>query len=603
MDTRKTEVKQGQDLLTYLREKGHRLASPCGGKGVCGKCRVRILEGERTLNQPYPGIQGITLDEWQKGWRLACKTMMNEELVVEIPDMWNTDANILVSGDYEVTLQPCIKKIYLELPKPSIEDQTSDTDRLLRALGYGEILDLALVQSIPDIMSEHDYKVTAILHDNTVIGVEGGDTTGTLYGVAVDIGTTTIVGTLIDLNTGDEVGVYSTLNPQKSHGDDVISRIGYTIENEKGLQTLQQLVLDCFNRMFDYFEGRFNVPGRNIYHVNIAGNTVMIHLFSGMPVKNIASVPFQPAATHLPAIKAKELGLNIYPNAVISSLPMIAGYIGADTVACILATDILKKEEYSLLVDIGTNGEIALGNKDGLLACATAAGPALEGAHIQCGMGGVRGAINKIEINEDGICHSTIGDQPAIGICGSGIVDAVAQMRRTGLVDPYGRILSADEASESLPAALVTRIGQYSGKPSFTITGKEEGAANEIFITQKDIREIQLAKAAIAAGIQILMQEKQLSFNDIKKVYLAGGFGNYINHDHAMEIGLLPSELKGKIVPVGNAALTGAKMIVKSRGYMEVAERITKMTKYIELSSRWDFQEIFVENMEFPENR
>jgi uncharacterized 2Fe-2S/4Fe-4S cluster protein (DUF4445 family) len=599
MNTQKTEVRHGENLLDYLREKGNRLASPCGGKGVCGKCRVRILEGEKTLGRPYPGMRGITLDEWEKGWRLACKTMMEEEMTVEIPDMWNTEANILTSGDYEVTLQPCIQKIYLDLPKPSIEDQTSDADRLLRALGRGEISDLSLVQLLPEIMEKNGYKVTAVLNGNTVIGVESGDTTKCCYGVAVDIGTTTIVGTLIDLCTGDEIGIYSTLNPQKMYGDDVISRISHTIENKDGLKKLQQTVLESLNTMFDFFEQKYEISAENIYHVNFVGNTVMIHLLAGLPVENIASVPFQPVVTSLPNIQSRDLGLNINPNAVITSLPMIASYIGADTVACILATDMLEESGYSLLVDIGTNGEIALGNKEGLLACATAAGPALEGAHIQCGIGGVRGAVNKIELNENGVSYTTIGDQPAIGICGSGIVDVVAHMINKGLIDSYGRLLSADEASEFLAPELALRIGEYNGKPSFLIAAKEEGAGNEIFITQKDVREIQLAKAAIAAGIQILMQEMQVEFDDIQKVYLAGGFGNYINHDHAMIIGLLPAELKGKVVPVGNAALTGAKMVMKSVGFMDAAEQIKKSTRYIELSTRLDFQNIFVDNMEF----
>ncbi|NLC43419.1 MAG: ATP-binding protein, partial [Clostridiales bacterium] len=246
-----------------------------------------------------------------------------------------------------------------------------------------------------------------------------------------------------------------------------------------------------------------------------------------------------------------------------------------------------------------TNGEIVLGNKDGLLACATAAGPALEGAQIQCGMGGVRGAINKIIMKDEAISYTTIGDQPAIGICGSGIVDAVAQMIKMGVVESYGRMLSSKEAVEILPTALASRLGEYNGKPSLTITNQEEGAAGEIFITQKDVREIQLAKAAIAAGIEILMNELGIDSTDIHQVYLAGGFGNYIDQNHAMDIGLLPLELKGKVIPVGNAALTGSKMMVKSTDYHDVAERIKEKTKYIELSTRIDFQDIFVDQMEF----
>jgi uncharacterized 2Fe-2S/4Fe-4S cluster protein (DUF4445 family) len=600
MNIVKTEKSSsGENLLSHLRSKGYKLPSPCGGKGVCGKCKVRVIEGGETLRMPYPGVRGITLAEWEQGWRLACKTAMHEELQVEVPDPASAEANILTSGSYEVTLQPCIQKRYLELTKPSIEDQSSDVDRLEKALGPIRIDDLKLVQRLSDILSANDYKVTAVIQNDELIAVEGGDTTGLLFGIAIDIGSTTVAGVLIDLNTGDEIGVYSSLNPQKNHGDDVISRIGYTIENQNGLHILKDMILEKINDMLDFFQSKHAIQSKNIYHINIVGNTVMTHLFAGLPVKAIASVPFNPVTTHLPRVKAEELGLKACPGAAVTSLPMIAGYIGADTVACILATDMIEDDDLCLMVDIGTNGEIALGNKDGLLACAAAAGPALEGAHIQCGLGGVQGAISKIEIGQDGIKYETIGGQPARGICGSGIVDAAAQMLKKGFVESYGRMLTAEEGKEAFPSGLANRIGEYNGKPSLTIATKEEGAAEDVFITQKDIREIQLAKAAIAAGIQILMQEMNVGFGDIKKVYLAGGFGNYINHDHAMEIGLLPAKLNGKIVPVGNAALTGSKMVVKSYGFMEAAEKIRSLTKYIELSTRLDFQEIFVDNMEF----
>lgn len=595
----KTEVKHGENLLTWLRKKGYSLPSPCGGKGVCGKCRVRVLEGENALSMPYPGLRGISLDEWETGWRLACKTMLNEELKIEIPDSWNEEANIMTDGNYEVALQPCVRKVYLELPKPTTKDQTSDFDRLKMVLGDVEILDLELLRSLAQLLKENTYKVTAVLHGNTVIALEGGDTTDMLYGAAVDIGTTTIAGTLIDLNSGDEIGIYTSLNPQKTFGDDVISRITHTIEYKKGLQELQKLLLDELNKMTDYFESQFGISAENIYHINLVGNTVMIHLFAGMPVENIACSPFNPVTTHLPTIQAKELGIKTNPNAAITSLPMIAGYIGADTVSCILATNMLENSGYSLLIDIGTNGEIVLGNKDGLLSCAAAAGPALEGAHIQCGIGGVRGAINKIDITPNGLSFTTIGNKPAIGICGSGIVDMVAQMLDSGVIDSFGRMVTREEAQDKLPSDLASRISVYNGSPSFVIANEGEKAAKQIFITQKDVREIQLAKAAIAAGIQILMEEMNINYDDIEKVYLAGGFGNYINQYHAMRIGLLPAECKGKIISIGNAALTGAKMVIKSGGFMEAAEKIRKATGYVELSNKAGFQEVFVDNMEF----
>lgn len=588
-----------ENLLDHLRSKGYSLPSPCGAKGVCGKCRIRVIDGANTLKMQYTGVRGITLAEWEQGWRLACKTPLEAGMQVEVPDQLDTEADILTSGSYDVTLEPSIQKIYLELVKPSIEDQSSDVDRLQRALGTVEIKDLTLIQQLSDTLLSNDYKVTAVIYDNELIGLEGGDTTGKLYGIAIDIGTTTIVGVLMDLITGDEIGVYSALNPQKSRGDDVISRIGYTIENHAGVAVLKEMIVNQINDMLSYFKQKYGVQPENIYQINSVGNTVMVHLFAGLPVKTIASVPFNPVTTQLPGIKAREMGLKAHPNAAITTLPMIAGYIGSDTVGCILATDMIEDDDISLLIDIGTNGEIVLGNKDELLSCAAAAGPALEGAHIQCGLGGVNGAISKVVIRDEDLDYTTIGDKPAIGICGSGIVDIVAEMLRKGLIDSYGRMLTAEEAKEILTGRLADKVGEYDGKPCFYLVTREEGAVKDIFITQKDIREIQLAKAAISAGIRILIQEKGIDFKDIKKVYLAGGFGNYIDHNHAMEIGLIPAELKGKIIPVGNAALTGSKMVVKSHQYKKTAEKIRKVTRYIELSTRLDFQEIFVDNMEF----
>lgn len=589
----------GDNLVTYLRLQGYTLTTPCGGNGVCGKCRVRILEGEDTLNMPYTDLKGITLQEWEQGYRLACKTIVKEDLQVELPDNLDALANIMTAGDYDVALQTRVKKVYIQMPNPSIEDQTSDVDRIEKALYPAKINNLSLVGKLPVVLQGSDYKVTAVIQRDEIIAIEGGDTQNQKYGVAIDIGTTTMVGVVIDLNTGEQVGIYSSLNPQKAYGADVISRIGYTIENKGGLKVLKDIITDEINAMLLFFNRQYGISLGNIYHINVVGNTIMLHLFTGVSVKSIASSPFAPAMSHFPAISAKELGLNICPDGIITSLPMIAGYIGADTVGCILACDMIEDTKISLMIDIGTNGEIALGNKDRIVACATAAGPALEGGHIQCGIGGVQGAVNKIKIHDKGIEYTTIWDQPPLGVCGSGVVDVVAQMLEKGLVESYGRMLSAEEAMDTLPREIASRVGDFGGKPCLMLVSKDEGAVEDIFITQKDIREIQLAKAAIAAGIRILMQELNIDYKEIDNVYLAGGFGNYIDHSNAMKIGLIPIALKGKVIPIGNAALTGAKMIVKSYDYMETAEKIRRMTKYIELSTRMDFQDIFVDNMEF----
>jgi uncharacterized 2Fe-2S/4Fe-4S cluster protein (DUF4445 family) len=371
------------------------------------------------------------------------------------------------------------------------------------------------------------------------------------------------------------------------------------VENENGLAVLSGLVRDEINNMLRTFQQRWGIAPDRIYHMTVVGNTIMMHLFAGLPVKNIAVSPFIPVIARRLELEPWQVGLNMCPSGRVTILPMVAGYVGADTIAAILASGMAERDELALLIDIGTNGEIALGNREGIITCSTAAGPAFEGAHIRYGMGGVKGAISKVRIAEDRIEYDTIGGEPARGICGSGIVDAMAQMLKAGIVDATGRMKNAEEAKTELPAGLASRVKELDGKPALLIASREEGALDDIYICQKDVREVQLAKAAIASGIHILMREMGVRHEDIQKVYLAGGFGNYIDYDHAADIGLIPSELRSKIVAIGNAAGAGAKMALLSKEYMEMAEFIRHRTSYVELSSRLDFQSVFVDFLSF----
>ena len=593
------EVEENANLLEVIRKQGLAMETPCGGRGTCGKCKVLIKEGPIAKENYDPEeMEKLSFVEKNAGMRLACKVRIKEDMVVELPAAGETDGVILTGGESQVPISPMIRKEHRILQKPSLENQMSDLERLEEAFKASAGLPLKELKQLPTILRENQFDVTAVIWGQELIGIEGGDTGEAFYGLAVDIGTTTMAGYLLDLKTGRQMGVSSALNPQRAYGADVISRIDYTIEKADGLKQLQDLVVNQINRMIEDFESKYGFSSRHIYHTVLVGNTIMMHILAGLPVKNIAVSPFIPVVTKRMDLPAEEIGMKINPTGRVTILPMIAGYVGADTVGAIMACDMAEKEEISLMIDIGTNGEIALGNRDRIMACSTAAGPAFEGAHIRHGMGGVRGAVNTVEI-KDRVLYTTIGSAPAKGICGSGIVDAVAQLLRCGILESSGRMKSAEEVEGKLPPEVAARIRELDGKPAFLIAPREQGAEQDIYLTQKDIREVQLAKAAVAAGIQILMKEMDVSFDDIAHVYLAGGFGNYINYNHACVIGLIPKELGGKIVPIGNGAGVGAKMALLSRECLEKSEKIRQMTQYIELSSRLDFQMSFVDLMEF----
>ncbi|MFO7154925.1 MAG: ASKHA domain-containing protein [Caldicoprobacter oshimai] len=596
----KYSVPAGYSLLKLLKEKGFYMDSPCGGRGFCGKCKVRIVKGDMAGSQCSPDEVGhLSFIERKGGIRLACRVQVNEDLTVEVPESGQRDAAILTDGKSDVALNPMVVKRYVELPKPSLDDQASDVDRIEKALKAPGRIHPAVMRDLSETLRAHDFKVTAVFFDQDIIAVEGGDTSDAKYGVAVDIGTTTMVGFLMDLATGRQVDVYSAINPQRQYGADVITRTDFTVENENGLAVLSGLVRDEINNMLRTFCQRWGIDSSRIYHMTVVGNTIMMHLFAGLPVKNIAVSPFIPVIARRLELEPWQLDINMCPAGRITILPMVAGYVGADTIAAILASGMAERDELALLIDIGTNGEIALGNREGIITCSTAAGPAFEGAHIRYGMGGVKGAISKVRIAEDRIEYDTIGGEPARGICGSGIVDAVAQMLKAGIVDATGRMKSAEEAKVELPDGLAGRVKEVDGKPALLIASREEGAMDDIYICQKDVREVQLAKAAIASGIHILMKEMGVRHEDIQKVYLAGGFGNYIDYDHAADIGLIPSELRSKIVAIGNAAGAGAKMALLSKEYMGMAELVRHKTSYVELSSRLDFQSVFVDFLSF----
>jgi uncharacterized 2Fe-2S/4Fe-4S cluster protein (DUF4445 family) len=392
-------------------------------------------------------------------------------------------------------------------------------------------------------------------------------------GIAIDIGTTSLVFYLVDLRNGRLTGTRSMLNPQSKYGGDVISRIHYCQKHTDGVERLQSEIIQAINAQLRHFISGKNISANDIVRITAAGNATMLHLLLGIDPTSIALAPFTPAFTGEKKLTGKELKLHCHQDAEIKILPSIASYVGADIVAGLASLQMDGDTDHALYLDIGTNGELALITRGKILCCATAAGPAFEGATISCGMGAVEGAISSFESGH----YATIGELPPLGICGSGLIDIVAWLVNTGIVDGAG-LLEND----------------------FKVAGTElTGTGSTLFITQQDIREVQLAKAAIAAGLRILVKEAGLTFRDVDRLYLAGGFGNYINTDNAITIGLLPAELRGKAISIGNAAGTGTMIALKSVGFDQHIDQVVKMAEYIELSFRDDFNMEFAMQMNF----
>ncbi len=592
----------GQNLFGILREHNLLVPSPCGGKGLCGKCKVRINHGPRTLAAALESESPfLSAEERKAGYRLACRVPVLEDLTIELPAAEAGTAQIMTAGDHQVPLNPLITRQVVQLSPPTIGDQTADVERVEQALGLPGSIRPELFYALPATLRDGGFSLAVVLAGEEVLALEAGtENTAVkpLYGVALDLGTTTLAGYLLDLTTGRQLDTYAALNPQQRYGADVISRIDYTLEHEQGLAELAQLVRAEINKMIAYFSRNDPAVASNIYQLVVAGNTIMLHLLAGLEVKNIAVSPFIPVVARDFTCRASDLGLEINPQGKVIFLPMISGYVGADTVAAILACHLADQAETSLLLDIGTNGEIALGNRERILTCAAAAGPAFEGAKIRYGMAGLPGAINRVRIEED-LTYTTIGGEPARGLCGSAVVSLTAQLLNAGLMEPSGRLKTPDELGDDYPAPLRARLRTVDGKPALLVAAQAEGAVKDIFFTQQDIRETQLAKAAIAAGIRILLKEMGMTASEVKTLYLAGGFGNYIDHHEAVRIGLLPEELADRVVPVGNGAGAGAKMVLLSRDYLQKAREIRAKTTYLELSTDRDFQNHFVESLEF----
>jgi uncharacterized 2Fe-2S/4Fe-4S cluster protein (DUF4445 family) len=596
-DEQTAEVERGASILAAAGQLGLAIASPCGGNATCGRCQVRVEQGIWEPNEAEKRL--LTSEELAQGFRLACQGHPVGEVVVVVPEFSRTAIHqIAVEGiGTQVEVEPAVRKVFLRLPPPSVRDLRSDLSRLLAGIGSP---DLAL-DSNPEFLREAaaairraNFRVTAVVADSKVIAVEEGDTSAKCYGIAADIGTSTIVAYLMRLDTGERVAVAATPNPQSRHGEDVISRVQFTQTHPDGTARLQAQGRDALNRLIGQVCKQAGALPRDIWEFVFVGNSCMTHLLMGVAPQGLGMAPYVPAFSCAQHIPASSLGLIANPRARAYVLPGIAGFVGADTVGVILATRLWEGEGLRVAVDIGTNGEVVVGDGARLLAASGAAGPAFEGARISCGMPAVAGAIDTLKI-ADGFVLTTIAGARARGICGSGLVDAAAELLRAGVVQPDGRLGAAEGAA--LPEWLSARVrGKGAGASVELVTAQESGS-RAIRLTAKDFRELQLAKAAIAAAISLLLDKIQASYHDVEELLLAGAFGNYIRPASALAIGLLPPVASERIRPVGNAAGAGAQIALLSLPLRRQAEHIAKSVEYVELCDEPGFYERFAEYM------
>ena len=593
-------------LKEVMNNAGINFDFPCGGRGRCGKCKIRIVAG---ANEPQAeDKRALTEEELAAGVRLACVTRVTNDLEVEFLSDKNISHRILLSSlNRTAKVEPHIIKRYVEVDKASIYDLRTAWQRIkdhLAAQGDQHEATKARVtvlRRIPDVLQNSEHKITAVLYKDEIRGLEPGNTSEKLLGMAFDIGTTTIAGYLMDLYTGKELSVASTLNPQTQFGADVISRITHANQDPNGLKELHRVVTRAVNDLIGEAVQKAGVARDDVYAVSIVGNTCMHHLFIGVNPRDVALAPYVPVITDPLVIDPADLNLVINPAGKVFVLPNIAGFVGADTVGVLLATGLDQSEEIKLIVDIGTNGEMALGNKDKILACSTAAGPAFEGAQISCGMRGASGAIDHVTF-EDEFSFSVIDDVAPLGICGSALLDTVAGLLEMGLIDARGRLKKPEEVTHPLGQKLKDRLVEINGSPAFLLAGEVNSKENRpIYVSQKDIRELQLAKGAIATGIRILMQNYGLEVEDITEVQLAGAFGNYLNPHSACAIGLIPRELEDRITMVGNAAGLGSQLALLSETEYERAATAARNVQFVELGSDPNFTTVFAESMLFPE--
>ena len=586
--------RKGELLPDMLERAGISLETVCGGSGKCGRCRVIVKEGNPPVTDRDKKL--ISQADLDQGMRLACGMKVRSDMVIEIPKESARSEQVILEDAYvQTTLDPKVKDITLRVPPPSLTFQVGDFERMRTVLrkqsGDDYKTSLYTIKKLPGLLrSSRDIRL--IIRGNEILDIVPiGEEE--LYGVAVDIGTTTDVAYLIDLRKGECVAIQSGMNPQIAHGDDVISRITFTMKNRDGADILQSEITKCVDDLVGECCVKTGISREKIFEIVVVGNTAMHHLFFGLDTSNLGRSPFVPVVADSIEARARELGINAAREAYVYSLPNVAGFVGADHIGFLLACRLWESDEPGMAIDIGTNGEISVGGTAGIASTSCAAGPALEGANIRFGMRATTGAIDHLSISDDfEVSYTTINKGNPRGLCGSAVVDAISEMFRVGVIGPKGKIRSELESS---------RIRVVNGEAQFVIATEEESATGEaVAVTQKDVGDVQCAKAAMYAGATILMEDMCVTQKDLGCILLAGAFGNYISPRSAIGLGVFPEVPLSKVKQIGNAAGSGAKIALLNEKAREEARKLAKEIRFVELAARPEFQEKFFQALYIP---
>lgn len=611
------ECDDGAILSDVLHENNISLPLLCGGKGKCGKCKVRIIGSKSGAVEHDFRMDTLSDYEIKKGIRLACQYRVHSDVSVKLIDEENSDKTVFLT-DFAFDsntlpfspahISPPIENYIIKPAQADVHQPLSDVDRVLNRIPDNENKKyqwtIDALRSLPkSIRTDGKNFISLLKYHSTVLSIKPvckDNDFENSFGVAVDIGTTTIAAELVNMRDGSSLGAKAILNPQRKFGEDVISRIHYIMSDEAGLALLQKSVVDAISSLIDSLIAKHKIKPHEIHAICAAGNSTMTHILAGVTPQYMGLAPYLPVFSKIEPINANSIGFKIHPEALLFTLPNIGGFVGGDTISDLLTFNIFEKNKITLLVDIGTNGEIVASNGERAVAASAAAGPAFEGAKITMGMRGESGAIERFRILGDEIKIKTIFDEPARGICGSGLVDIVAELLKANIIDSMGRFITTGASGKlAVSQRLLSRLLDIENDRAFSLSDTKEGAARHIMLYGRDLRELQLAKAAIAAGIEMLLMRLGASVSDIDKICLAGAFGNYISKNSARRIGLLPASVdESKIFSIGNAALLGAKLFLLYEGAREYAlDILPGRIEFIELAGNPDFQDIFADKM------
>ncbi len=605
------EASEGESLLGVATHAGVTIDSACGGQGTCGRCRVRILLGEVELESPGP----LSAEDLQENYVLACQAKVKADVVVEVPitsqltafQILQNQTALLAEGmeGEQAVARALATSLTVDLPPPTLDSPLSHVARLRQQLTAadkaldGVQLRLAALKQLPGAIRGGGGRLDVTIGDFDeafqIIDISEGNTPSSRYGIAVDVGTTTLVTHLVDLSTGAVMDMAGSHNEQIQYGDDVISRIVWTQEaGEDGPRVMRDAVLHALNKLFRELHERNALSPEDVFAVVLAGNTVMTHFLLGVDASSIRREPYVPVARRFPTLRAEEVGLDAHPDAPVFVQPAVAGYVGGDITSGVLATGLAEQTDVSLLIDIGTNGEIVLGNREWLVTCSCSAGPAFEGVGIQYGMRATRGAIERVTYDPatDNLDLRVIGNTRPRGICGSGLLDLLATLFRSGILERSGRLNTS---------APTKRIRDGAEGPEFVLAwGAEMGREEDITIQEADIENLIRSKAAVFAGTSILIESVGLTPQDVQHIYIAGAFGNYLDIPNAVLIGLLPDVPLERMRFVGNTSVAGARRALLSQEARRRVQEIARSMTYFELSMDNRFMERYVAGMFLP---